>query len=108
MGCCLPRLLRTPPRVPGEFLWGRASHFIFSWTRKGVDSPPFLVIPRFTSFCTVLVEAHLRLPWCRLAVFDLGSEFFGMGVAREEVAVVAPVPLKMLVEEGDNLSVHDL
>lgn len=108
VGCCLPRLLRTPPRVPGEFLWGRASHFIFSWTRKGVDFPPFMLIPRFTSFCAVLVEAHLRVPWCRLAVFDICREFFGMGVARQEVAVVAHISLEMFVEEGDNLRVHHL
>ncbi len=67
-----------------------------------------MLIPRFTSFCPVLVEAHLRLPWGRLAVFDLGSEFFGMGVARQEIAVVAPVPLEMRVEEGDHLRVHNL
>ena len=67
-----------------------------------------MVIPRFTSFCPVLVEVHLRVPWCRFAVFDLGSEFFGMGVARQEVAVVAHVPLELRVEEGDHIRVHNL
>jgi hypothetical protein len=67
-----------------------------------------MVIPRFTSFCPVQIKAYILVSSCRLAVFDLGIALYDMGIDREEVKVVAPVPFEMRVEEGHHIRVHNL